>query len=99
MFLAKSRVAYFGKPEDAVEMLSRFGFTCPRNYNPADMIIEHLAVEPNNVEESLERIEKICTSFAESPEGKELQIKVDEAEKQVGVLPPLRKSTGFCTQV
>jgi len=70
MFLAGGRLAYFGTPSLCVEMFARFGYPCRRDYNPADMLIETLAIEPYNEEKCIERITKICDQYNESDEGK-----------------------------
>jgi len=40
MFLANGRLAYFGEPSKTVDYLNSFGYPCPRNYNPADAMIQ-----------------------------------------------------------
>jgi hypothetical protein len=40
MFLAAGRLAYYGEATKAVELIARFGYQCPSNYNPADFIIQ-----------------------------------------------------------
>ena len=99
MFLARGRLAYFGTPENAVETFARFGYRCPRNYNPADMIIESLAVEAHNESQSLERIDKICDGFAQSDESRQFQEVVEDAIGRVRSLPKPRKTAGYFTQV
>jgi len=48
IFLASGRLAYFGEPTQAVELLKRFGYPCPLNYNPADAIIQVLGLNLRN---------------------------------------------------
>uniref|UniRef100_A0A914EIA1 ABC transporter domain-containing protein n=1 Tax=Acrobeloides nanus TaxID=290746 RepID=A0A914EIA1_9BILA len=99
MFLARGRLAYFGTPENAVETFARFGYHCPRNYNPADMIIESLAVEAHHESQSLVRIDKICNDFAQSDESRQFQEVVENAIGCAGKLPKPRKTTGYFTQL
>ncbi|KAI1713968.1 ABC-2 type transporter domain-containing protein [Ditylenchus destructor] len=98
MFLAGGRLAYFGEPSKAVDMLARFGYPCPANYNPADMIIETLSVEPHNEMACRERIKNVCTNFYESTEGQEFYSRVQECRTRVGHLPDMRQTVGFWTQ-
>jgi hypothetical protein len=79
MFLAGGRLAYFGPPAACVDIFARFGYTCRKDYNPADMLIETLAIEPYNEEQCMERINKICDQYAESEEGRKFQQEVSEA--------------------
>jgi energy-coupling factor transporter ATP-binding protein EcfA2 len=72
MFLAAGRLAYFGRPIDSVDLFNSFGYPCPANYNPADLIVDILSIEPNNEEECRERANKICDQFRDSSQGQEL---------------------------
>ncbi|KAI6183465.1 ABC transporter domain-containing protein [Aphelenchoides bicaudatus] len=78
MFLAGGRLAYFGPPHECVEMFGRFGYSCCPDYNPADMLIETLAIEPYKEEECLERVNHICEMYNESEEGQKFQQEVAE---------------------
>lgn len=85
MFLAGGRLAYFGAPQECVEMFNRFGYSCRRDYNPADMLIETLAIEPNNEELCLQRITKICDQYAESDEGHKFFEEINEVGKTTDI--------------
>lgn len=69
MFLARGRVAYFGEPMNVIEMLSSFGYVCPKNYNPADMVIETLSIQPGEEDACKERVDEITTGFQQSLTG------------------------------
>lgn len=69
MFLARGRVAYFGEPMNVIDMLSSFGYICPKNYNPADMAIETLSIQPGEEDACKERVDEITTGFQQSPTG------------------------------
>lgn len=71
-FLAGGRIAYYGSPSECVKAFAGLGFHCPIDYNPADLVIEKLAVEPGNEEECRERIQRICEAFDESAEGRHM---------------------------
>lgn len=99
MFLASGRLAYFGEPTKAVELLARFGYPCPVNYNPADMIIELLSMEPNNETACHERIEKITTCFNQSSEGEQFSSLTQSCRMKVGEIPEIRRTPSFWVQV
>uniref|UniRef100_A0AC35U768 ABC transporter domain-containing protein n=1 Tax=Rhabditophanes sp. KR3021 TaxID=114890 RepID=A0AC35U768_9BILA len=80
-FLANGRTAYFGSPLDAVTHFKTLGHACPDNYNPADMIIEKLALIPG--EDQMKRtreIDDICDAFYESEESKKLIARIEATE-------------------
>ncbi|KAI6171456.1 ABC transporter domain-containing protein [Aphelenchoides bicaudatus] len=80
MFLASGRLAYFGSPSDSIKVFKSFGYPCPTNYNPADMILDVLSIEPGKVEEGKERVQQICDKFVDSPAGKDLQDRIDRSK-------------------
>lgn len=99
MFLAKGRLAYYGKPSKAVELLSRFGYPCPPNYNPADMIIDKLSIIPNNKAACMQRIQIICDRFAQSNEGSDFFHEVEACRYNSGSLPEPRRTANHFVQV
>lgn len=99
MFLAKGRLACFGEPMKMVELFERFGYPCPANYNPSDMIIAKLSVTPHNEYVCLERIQKICVDFAESSEGETFYHDVAKCRLTVGKMPEIRKTASYFVQV
>lgn len=99
MFLADGRLAYFGEPTKAVEMLDRFGYPCPTNYNPADMIIEVLSIEPNNESVCRDRIQNIITSFNNSLEGEQFLNLAHSCRFRVGEIPEVRRTSSCWVQV
>ncbi|TMS38098.1 hypothetical protein L596_004899 [Steinernema carpocapsae] len=99
LYLAAGRVAFLGNPENAVALMQSCGFTCPRNYNPADMIIETLAVTAVKKEECLQRVNAICDKFSESDEGKSIMETVRMHETTVGAYPRVRKAAPFSDQI
>ncbi|KAI6229296.1 ABC transporter domain-containing protein [Aphelenchoides besseyi] len=72
MFLANGRLAYFGTPTTSIKVFASFGYPCPKNYNPADSIIETLSIESNREAESRERIDEICRRFRGTADGHRL---------------------------
>lgn len=99
MFVAGGHLAYFGEPTKAVEMLQRFGYPCPTNYNPADMIIEILSMEPNNEIFCRERIQKITSSFNNSSEGEQFSSLTNSCRFKVGEIPKIRRTPSCWVQV
>jgi ABC-type multidrug transport system ATPase subunit len=80
MFLASGRLTYFGTPADSIKLFESFGYPCPPNYNPADMIIDLLSIESGKEEESRERIRKVCDQFHHSDASKELIERIERSK-------------------
>lgn len=99
MFLAKGRLAYYGEPSKAVELLTRFGYPCPINYNPADMIIEKLSIVPYNEASCMQRIQSICDRFTKSVEGTRFYCEVEDSRHLLGSLPEERQTASYYVQV
>lgn len=83
IFLASGRLAYFGEPTQAVELLKRFGYPCPLNYNPADAIIQNLSVEMHKEEFCRQRIRRICAEWDRSPEAAKFREEVEQQRRDV----------------
>lgn len=77
MFLASGRLSYFGTPLDSIKLFKSFGYPCPANYNPADLIVDILSVESGKEAECRERIQKISDQFHRSEAGKQLQHRIE----------------------
>ncbi|TKR67959.1 hypothetical protein L596_024026 [Steinernema carpocapsae] len=90
LYLAAGRVAFMGEPKRAIDLMAACGYNCPPNYNPADMIIETLAVTAVRKEECMSRINAICDKFADSEEGKTMMAIVHSYEKSLGAYPRVR---------
>ncbi|KAK0406636.1 hypothetical protein QR680_018701 [Steinernema hermaphroditum] len=99
LYLAAGRVAFLGRPEEAIPLMESCGHSCPRNYNPADMIIETLAVTAVKKEECLQRVNAICDAFADSKEGKEVMEVVQSYETTIGSYPRVRTVAPLCDQL
>uniref|UniRef100_A0A915DRI7 ABC transporter domain-containing protein n=1 Tax=Ditylenchus dipsaci TaxID=166011 RepID=A0A915DRI7_9BILA len=99
MFLARGRVAFFGPPLEAVEFFRTCNYSCPENYNPADFIIETLAIRAVNKEECREKIRYLCDQFLESPVGQQYLKEVEENKSVVGNIPESKSRPGFFVQV
>lgn len=80
-------------------MFKRWGYECPSNYNPADMIIEKLSIEPHREAACRERIDAICANFQESAEANEFFGKLGECQTRAGKYPEKRKTADFSVQV
>ncbi|KAI6233871.1 ABC transporter ATP-binding protein/permease wht-3 [Aphelenchoides fujianensis] len=90
MFVANGRLAYFGTPLNSIQAFESFGYPCPKNYNPADMIIETLSVEAKNEEASRQRIDEICRKFEDSREGRRL-VEIVERTRSASIDKPPSK--------
>lgn len=84
---------------ECLKAFESLGYECPIDYNPADLIIETLAVEPGNEDHCKERIRHICDSFDESETGKGLKEKVDREASQRDPIDGARKLSPFYLQV
>ncbi|KAL1398876.1 hypothetical protein pipiens_008614 [Culex pipiens pipiens] len=66
MLLADGRVAYAGKPNDALGFFEQHGYSCPSNYNPAEFLIGVLATAPGYEKASQRSAHRLCDLFAVS---------------------------------
>ncbi|XP_058063599.1 protein scarlet [Anopheles bellator] len=66
MLLAEGRVAYAGKPNDALQFFAQHNFECPPNYNPAEFLIGALATTPGFEKASQRSAQRMCDLFAVS---------------------------------
>ncbi|VDM39299.1 unnamed protein product [Toxocara canis] len=98
LFLAGGRTAYIGPPAKALAFLDRCGYPCPDDYNPADMIIETLALVPHEEEHCRQRISQICSTFLDSDICEGINVELKESE-QIGVYPSVRRRAPLSMQV
>ncbi|XP_053664764.1 protein scarlet [Anopheles marshallii] len=66
MLLAEGRVAYAGRPLDALAFFAQHGHACPPNYNPAEYLIGALATAPGFEKASQRAAHRLCDLFAVS---------------------------------
>ncbi|XP_050067132.1 protein scarlet [Anopheles maculipalpis] len=66
MLLAEGRVAYAGRPQDALAFFAQHGHACPPNYNPAEYLIGALATAPGFEKASQRAAHRLCDLFAVS---------------------------------
>ncbi|XP_055609222.1 protein scarlet isoform X3 [Uranotaenia lowii] len=66
MLLADGRVAFAGKPNDALNFFEQHGYCCPSNYNPAEFLIGVLAMAPGYEKASQRSAHRLCDLFAVS---------------------------------
>lgn len=57
------RVAYFGTPKKCIKFFDSLSVECPSNFNPADIYIKAIAVDPQNPEKSKAVVKTICQKF------------------------------------
>lgn len=62
-----------GPPKEVLPFFDSLGLICPDDYNPADYIIDMLAIDRQNGNEevALDRVHKVVKAFTESPFTKE----------------------------
>jgi ABC-type multidrug transport system ATPase subunit len=68
IFLGDGKLAYLGPPKEVLPFFDSLGLVCPDDYNPADYIIDILAIDRQNDNEAvaLERVHKVSKGFTES---------------------------------
>uniref|UniRef100_A0AC35FAX3 ABC transporter domain-containing protein n=1 Tax=Panagrolaimus sp. PS1159 TaxID=55785 RepID=A0AC35FAX3_9BILA len=68
IFLGDGKLAYLGPPKEVLPFFDSLGLVCPDDYNPADYIIDMLAIDRQNDNEAvaLERVHKVSKGFTES---------------------------------
>lgn len=66
LLLAEGRIAFFGKPKEAISFFDDLGYTCPPNFNPADYLIGVLSTESGQERASQRVAQRICDNFAVS---------------------------------
>ena len=66
MLLADGRVAFMGKPLEALRFFETYGYMCPSNYNPAEFVINVLATAPGHEKQSQRSASRLCDLFAVS---------------------------------
>ena len=61
--LFKGKTAFLGEKEDARRFFEDINLPIPKNYNPCDHFIEHVALIPGRETESYEKMYKICQAY------------------------------------
>jgi len=56
MVLAHGNMVYYGSASDALEYFASLGHNCPRNYNPADFLLDIVCMNTPEFTESLSKI-------------------------------------------
>ncbi|KAL3111370.1 hypothetical protein niasHT_019600 [Heterodera trifolii] len=98
MFLAQGRLAYFGEPTKATELISRAGNPCPSNYNPADHIIQCLSIEMGREAECQQRVRNICAEWERCAEGALFHAELEKRRQCVRERPTPRKTASSWVQ-
>ncbi|KAJ1527541.1 hypothetical protein ONE63_007510 [Megalurothrips usitatus] len=76
ILVADGRIAFIGKPDDALEFFREQGHACPASYNPADFFIRTLACTPGSEEASRVAVKKLCDRFATSDHARAMEMEV-----------------------
>ena len=89
-----------GPPKDVLPFFDSLGLVCPDDYNPADYIIDMLAIDRHNNNEqiSLDRIHKVAKAFTESDLTREFNDKLKTFEGYGAGPVTTKKRTSFFTQ-
>ena len=66
LLIADGRVAFMGPITEAMRFFTSLSYKCPDNFNPADFYISQLSIRPGQESVCKERLNKICSSYAES---------------------------------
>uniref|UniRef100_A0A914YIE6 ABC transporter domain-containing protein n=1 Tax=Panagrolaimus superbus TaxID=310955 RepID=A0A914YIE6_9BILA len=103
IFLADGQLAYLGPPKTILPFFDSLHLVCPDDYNPADYIIDMLAIDRTNGQEdiALERIHKVCKGYTESPLTKKIyeEIKTFEGSGAENGIPDNRRRASFLSQI
>ncbi|VDK42126.1 unnamed protein product [Anisakis simplex] len=98
LFLACGRTAFIGSPGKALAFFEQCGYRCRDDYNPADMIIETLAIKPHEETFCEERIQQICATFNDSTLQDEINSELKDSET-IGDYPIAHKKASLQMQV
>lgn len=60
------RTAYLGRRADAVGYFGNLGYSCPKFYNPADFLIEELAVTASRYKKGMVKLKRVTEAYASS---------------------------------
>ncbi|KAJ8024417.1 Protein white [Holothuria leucospilota] len=63
LLLSNGKTVFLGKVKDALTFLSTLGYDSPKNYNPADFMVETLAIVPGMEAECFQKVGKITDAF------------------------------------
>ncbi|OQV17116.1 Protein white [Hypsibius exemplaris] len=91
LLMSEGRVAYLGRADQAKDFLSRLGYPCPPNFNPADHYIHRLAIVPGKEVECRQRAQLVCDTFAESKRGKNIAEVTQKMTQDNDLKPVLMK--------
>ncbi|KAE9553739.1 hypothetical protein FO519_003049 [Halicephalobus sp. NKZ332] len=101
ILLGDGLLSYMGPPKEILGFFDSLGLVCPDEYNPADYIIDMLAIDrqKNNEQICLERIHKVAKAFKESDLTREFNEKLTTFEGY-GAGPVQKKQrASFLTQL
>ncbi|CAG7696963.1 unnamed protein product [Allacma fusca] len=73
LLMAEGKVAYLGDAKQVIPFFKELHYDCPLHYNPADFLIQTLAIRPNEEAEICRKqVHGICSSY-ENSLGKKIQ--------------------------
>lgn len=95
LLLADGRVAYAGKPNDALIFFEQHGYSCPSNYNPAEFLIGVLATAPGYEQASQRSAQRLCDLFAvsEAASQRDVLINLEMHMAETGDYNPTEESS------
>ncbi|XP_054287861.1 protein scarlet [Macrosteles quadrilineatus] len=77
LLVADGRIAYLGPSHTALDFFQSIGYVCPEDFNPADYLIQTLALTPGSESSSRRSIKHICDQFAVSDYARELELQIN----------------------
>ncbi|KAI6652906.1 Protein white [Oopsacas minuta] len=98
MILSQGRVAYLGEREGMVAYFSKLNFMCPKNYNPADYVINILSVIPGKENVCKERIETVCNQHSLQYQHTESKSVTNNVNNSRPWYKPMKFTAPFWTQ-
>lgn len=100
IFLGDGKLAYMGPPKEVLTFFDSIGYVCPDDHNPADYIIDILAINRHSGEEQVctDRVRQISKAFTKSELTKDFNANLAIFEGFGACPKAKRKKTSFWTQ-
>ncbi|XP_071490677.1 protein white-like [Diadema antillarum] len=76
LLIAEGRTAFIGTTKEAQSFFADLGYTCPKNYNPADFFIQTLAIVPGEEAECKQKVEAVTDAYDASAKARKIREKI-----------------------
>jgi len=95
MLMAKGEMIYYGSASDAIEYFAALGHDCPRNYNPADFLLDLVSMNSMDVISSLSNVfrESYKASSSKVQNDFQYSLQYDIAAHHSGNFKKIERST------